>query len=112
MTTKKSARKAPTRARRTPATAAKRPLIVAPPEQRFWVNHGPILKDLRELRDGLDSGISDEQLAHHVSKQKNDFADWVESILGDASCAKAMRRLRTRKSLLRAVDTHLARYRP
>jgi hypothetical protein len=86
-----------------------RALVEAPPERRFWVNYGPVLKDLRELRDALQS-LSDAQFSHHVGAGKNDFADWVEAVLDDAACAKALRRAKTRPAALRAVEASLISY--
>jgi hypothetical protein len=73
------------------------------------VNHGPVLKNLGELRDAL-AHISDAQFAHHVGGGRNDFADWVEGVLEDAACAKALRRVKTRAAALRAVESSLAAY--
>ena len=105
-TKKETAKTKPVVKRRNPPQS----LATAPLGECFWVNQGPILKDLRELRDALASGISDQQLAYHVAKGKNDFADWIAEVLGDAECAKALRRLRTRKAMVRVLETRLSRY--
>lgn len=86
-----------------------RPLAEAPPEQCFWVNFGPVLKNLRELRDALATEISEGQFAYHVGTGRNDFATWVEGVLHDPDCAQALRRARTRAAALRAVKAALAR---
>jgi hypothetical protein len=92
------------RPRKRPAEAV---VPDAPPDKCFWVNDGPVLKNLRELRDALAQNISDEQFAHHVGGDRNDFARWVEEVLGDATCAKALRRARTRDAALKAVAARL-----
>ena len=98
-------------ARRVRAAAARPPApLDAPPEKCFWVNHGPVLKNLGELRDALAQHISDAQFAHHVGAGRNDFADWVEGVLEEAACAKALRRAKTREAALRAVESSLAAY--
>lgn len=88
----------------------KRRLAVAEPERCFWVNFGPVLKDLRELRDAMTFGITDAQFAYHVNASRNDFAAWVESVLRDPTGARALRRTRTRKAFLRALEARLAAY--
>jgi len=88
----------------------KKPLVVAPPSECFWVNYGPVLKDLRELKDALESGITDAQFAYHVRECKNDFADWIESVLKDKTCARAFRRAKTRKEALEVLERQLERY--
>ena len=96
--------------RRKRKPAGRRALVDAPPDRCFWVNYGPVLKDLRELRDALAHGISDAQFAYHVGPGKNDFANWVEAVLDDAACAKALRRARTRSGARRAVAAGLRIY--
>jgi hypothetical protein len=106
---------APTRSERPEAIPAKRPrkraaavvLVDAPPDKCFWVNCGPTLKNLRQLREALADGISDEQFTYHVAGDRNDFAAWVEEVLGDATCAKALRRAQTRQAALKAVAARL-----
>ena len=101
----------PAAARRGRAAAPRPPALAdAPPEQCFWVNHGPVLKNLGELRDALAHHISEAQFAHHVGAGRNDFADWVGAVLEDAACAKALRRAKTRLGALRAVESGLAAY--
>ena len=119
MKTKKPEKKhaaTPTRSKRPEAAIPAKPprkraaavvLADAPLDKCFWVNCGPILKNLRELREALADSISDEQFAYHVARDRNDFAVWVEEVLGDATCAKALRRARTRQASLRAVAARL-----
>jgi len=96
--------------RRKRAAVGPRALVDAPPEQCFWIHYGPVLKNLRELRDALAQSVSDAQFAYHVGAGKNDFANWVEAVLDDAACAQALRRAKTRLAALRAVEARLAAY--
>ncbi len=108
---KRAAAKTVQRTVRKPRRAPRaRALVDAPPEKCFWVNCGPILRNLRELRDALARGISDVQFAYHVGPGWNHFANWVEDVLRDAACAQALRRARTRRAALRAVEASLAVY--
>lgn len=90
-----------------PAKVARRGLAEAPADRCFWVNHGPILRNLRELSDALATGISDEQFAHHVTGERNDFATWVEVVLEHSECAQALRRASTRVGAARAVKKYV-----
>ena len=102
---KTTQRKTP--ARRTPRPKVQRtPIAEAPPDQCFWVNFGPVVKNLQELRDALAT-MSDEQFAHHVGPGKNDFANWVDHVLGHTACAQALRRAKTKRGALKAVETQL-----
>lgn len=87
---------------------ARKPLADAPLEQCFWVNHGPVLKNLRDLERALKSSeISEEQFRYHVAKGKNDFSLWIKDVLDDETCARALARVKTRKTALRIISEHL-----
>lgn len=73
------------------------------PENCFWVNNGPILKNLSELLSTLKS-ISDETFRHHANPQKNDFAKWIDEVIGDKKLAKDIAKSRNKKSLIKKVD--------
>jgi hypothetical protein len=103
-------RKPATAARRKRAASGPRTLVDAPPDRCFWINYGPVVRNLRELRDALAQSVSDAQFAHHVGAGKNDFANWIEGVLDDADCAQAVRRAKTRRAALRAVEAGLVRY--
>ena len=83
-------------------------LVQAPPDKAFWVNGGPVITDLQQLREALAREISDEQFVHHVTGDKNDFARWVEEVLGDTQCARALREARSRTEALRVTEGTLA----
>ncbi len=86
-----------------------RVLIDAPPGKCFWVNFGPILRNLRDLRDALAGELSEQQYLYHVVGERNDFAAWVEAVLLEPECAAALRRAKTRLGAARAVGKHLER---
>lgn len=57
----------------------------------FWMTNGMILKNLNDLADALGK-IETTVFDYHVTKERNDFADWVESVLKDPECAAGIRR--------------------
>ena len=88
-TTKKAAAKKP--AAKKGAKKPKRVLAQAFGGQCFWTNDGSIISNLIELRD-LMNRISSEAFGYHVGKKRNDFADWVEHVLGDGELAAELRK--------------------
>jgi hypothetical protein len=76
----------------------------AMPNECFWVNNGPILKNRVELREALKE-MSDEQFHHHVSEMHNDFARWLELALAHPGCAKKLRNSKSRAGAVRALGT-------
>lgn len=90
--------------------STKKELRIALPQNCFWVHGGPILSDLQELHDGLKKEITHEQFTHHVNGERNDFADWVEGTLGDAACAKSLRAVKRKDTMLKRLEICLKGY--
>ncbi len=85
---------------------AKKILSNTTPEKAFWVNNGPILKNIIELSVAAKK-LTPQQFAHHVNQAKNDFAKWVEEIIRDSDLAKAVRKAKTKEELARAISKRL-----
>jgi hypothetical protein len=84
-------------------------LVYASNQKSFWVANGQILNSLLALSDAL-STMDKKTYAHHVSKDRHDFADWVESVLCEAGCAAAMRQAKTASSAKTVLVKHLKSY--
>ncbi len=81
---------------------AKKILSDVPEDKRFYVHNGSILKNLRELGGELER-MSFETFHYHVNPYKNDFANWVNDVIGDKILADELRKVKTRKSMARHV---------
>lgn len=81
-------------------------LVSVEGEQCFWMSSGQILCNLKDLREALGS-MNDDTFVYHVNKEKNDFAKWVEEVLGDTTVANQLERNKTRASAYKAIDTYL-----
>lgn len=90
-------------------SAKKRVLTRAAGEQCFWVKNGAILADLVELSSALKE-MEKEVFAHHVRKTQNDFADWIQYVLGDTELADMIRKVKTAKSFHTIVVRRLKTY--
>lgn len=84
-------------------------LVCAVGDQCFWANDGLVLATLADLRDAFAS-MSEETYSHHVTQERNDFADWVALVLLDAKCAQDLRRARSVADSLDIVTKRLASY--
>ena len=84
-------------------------LVCAEGEACFWTTDGHILADLKDLRDALET-MSDEVFAHHVTNEKNDFADWIESVLRDEECAVKMRKAKKPNTAQKVIVSRLRVY--
>jgi hypothetical protein len=97
--------------KKAPRASKKQKRILARAEgpQCFWVTDGTIIADLVELSAALKT-MERDVFAHHVNAERNDFADWVEWVLGDSELAEMSRTLQTPKALHTAVIRRLKIY--
>ena len=86
---------------------ARKCLSDAAPEQCFWVNNGPILKNLEEFANALPA-MSDEVFQHHVNKDKNDFSNWIKDIIGDQKLANDLTSSKNKDSAVKKLNSRLA----
>lgn len=93
----------------TKSTPAKRPLTHAKGEACFWTTDGAILSNLIELSELL-STMPDEVFNHHVTRTKNDFADWIADVLDDAELASSLRSAKKRSTARTAIIRRLKVY--
>jgi len=87
----------------------KQPLVHATGKECFWVHNGPVLTNLMDLHEAL-SQMDVESYEYHAKGETNDFAEWVERVLGDNTCASALRRAKKQATAVTVVKRHLARY--
>ncbi len=93
-----------------PKSSAKgKRLVIAVGSHCFWTKDGQVLKDLRDLEAAFKK-MSPEVFAHHVTKDKNDFATWVNTILKDPACATDLRKAKKAATAKTAVSKHLKTY--
>lgn len=112
MTTKKVGAKTSTKKvapRKHAGKNAKRVLARAEGPQCFWVNDGQILADLVEFRNALEA-MSSETFSYHVKDTRNDFADWIEYVLGDTELAGLLRGVKKPKQARTVVVRRLKIY--
>lgn len=109
LATEQATKKAGKKANSKKAAKDVKLLVCASDSECFWTTDGQVLKNLDELQLAFGT-MDDEVFMHHVTKEKNDFADWVEQVLGDSDCAAALRRSRKPSSARTVVVKHLRLY--
>ena len=87
----------------------KKLFITATEEQCFWINNGPVIKNLQDLSEALGA-ISKDQFIYHAYGDNNDFALWVEYVLLDKECAKKLMTAKTQKTAIKKVREGLKKY--
>lgn len=82
-------------------------IIDVSPELVFWLNGGEALKNLIELRDALET-MSEEQFDFHTKRDGNDFANWIEGVIGHEKLAKEIKRVKTKDASMKAINKYVA----
>lgn len=77
------------------------------PEQSFWVNNGPVLRNLDELSNFIQ-GMPDDAYSYHANKDKNDFSRWINEIIGDKKLANDLLSSKSKQSAARKLNSRLA----
>ena len=85
---------------------AKRLLCDCRPETSFWVNNGPVIKNLNELPVALKS-MNDDQFSHHISHDKNDFARWVDEVIGDHELSQTLAKAKSKTAAIKKINDRL-----
>lgn len=91
------------------ASKKKKPLVAVSGEACFWVNNGPTLRSMQDLREALLT-MTKEQFVHHTGIGRNDFSAWVGAVLGDKKCSADILKAKNTKEALLAVEKHLKAY--
>jgi len=73
------------------------------PQEYFYASNGAVLKDLTELVSYLRT-VDEGSFSHHVTAEKNDFANWIQGVLQNKTLAKKISKLRTSQGLLAVIE--------
>lgn len=69
------------------------------PHERFYFKDGKIASSLKDLYYMMND-ISDDTFYHHVSIERNDFANWVKDVLKQPTIAKEISNIYSRRELI------------
>jgi len=81
----------------------KKVLIDAEIEKCFWLCDGQILKNLKELAESLKK-MKNEVFNYHVTKEKNDFTNWVKDVFGEEKLALELKKAKTAKASAKKIE--------
>jgi hypothetical protein len=90
-------------------TTTVKALVFADNDHSFWTVDGQIFNSLMALHDAL-AKMDKTVYMHHVTKDRHDFAQWVESVLCDLECAADLRKAKTPTTAKVAIAKHLKTY--
>ncbi len=81
-------------------------LTEAPSGQRFFVFEGPSVKSLDDLSYYLGT-MTERQIRHHVTEDKNDFASWVRDVLKQDKLANDLEKTKNREEMINILNNFL-----
>lgn len=76
------------------------------PQYCLWVMNGAILKNLNEFARELDR-MSNQVFRYHVSRERNDFSNWISEVYGDKKLAKDIKKAKTKKQAYRILKSRI-----
>lgn len=76
--------------------------------KEFYCKNGKVIRSLGELSREVKS-LDEGTFNHHVSEEKNDFANWVNDVVGDAVLANRMKISKRQSTMSRALVARVAR---
>lgn len=80
-----------------------------PEDKVFWSHDGQMYRNLNELAQGL-ANMNDETYMYHANEAKNDFARWVQDVIGDRDLAFDLENTTSRQEALKKVNSRLNYY--
>jgi len=85
---------------------ANQKLMDVVPKHQFNIHMGTSIKNLQELADALEI-MDDTAFKHHVTKDKNDFSNWVRDIICDVDLSNDLLKAKTREKSFKAVSKRI-----
>jgi len=76
------------------------------PKHEFNIHMGTSIKNLQELADALEI-MDDTAFKHHVTKDKNDFSNWVGDAIGDIILSKDLMKAKTSEKAFKEVNKRI-----
>ena len=101
--TKTKAQKTAAASRSTTKRTETRALVCASDDECFWTTDGRILAHLELALKSMDESV----FLYHANTEKNDFSEWVEYVLKDATLATALRRKKKPQTAEKTVRIHI-----
>jgi hypothetical protein len=76
------------------------------PEDYLELTDGTIVKNLRDLSDSLKKMKKDD-FSLHVTKNRNDFAEWILESYNDEKLTQKLLRVRDKNKIIKILDSVL-----
>lgn len=81
-------------------------LINAPETKQFLMCDGQKIKNLKEL-SLIMKNVNEEVFKHHVTNNKNDFANWIQHVLKEKELSSQLKKIKTKQKTQKLIDAYL-----
>ena len=86
------------------AKKTKQKITDVSPEKSFWLCDGRVFKNLKELGAAMEK-MTDGTWKYHVTKERNDFANWAENVFGDKKLGLEIRKAKNAKAASQKIKS-------
>ncbi|MBN1274808.1 hypothetical protein JXA12_00740 [Candidatus Woesearchaeota archaeon] len=100
-------KKAAKKKRPTKTQQRRRVKKTAPTDKTFVFVDGKQVKNVKQLADVLEE-IEDHVFNHHVSEDKNDFANWLHHVFDEIDLAKKVAGCKEKKHVQLVLYKHIS----
>ena len=76
-------------------------------EKYFVLKNGIKARNVKQLADYLGY-LNEDEFLHHCNAERNDFANWVETVFGDHLLAKKLRNVNNKTETVITIYEHVA----
>jgi len=73
------------------------------PEHHFILKGGHRIKNMKELKESIKF-MDNHTFKHHVTKDKNDFAEWIKNIVKDKDLAEKIEKASNKEHMLNHLE--------
>ncbi|TAL57528.1 MAG: hypothetical protein EPN86_01885 [Nanoarchaeota archaeon] len=73
----------------------------------LWLSNGMVVKSLDDLSEAV-SAMSEATFHYHVNVERNDFANWIQDVIGDKDLAMKLSKVHKRTDFYSLLKSHLA----
>ncbi len=77
-----------------------------PEDKSFFLHDGIRLRNLEDLREELRF-MNNEEFLSYVNNEKNDFANWIEYVVGDKELADRLRMTKDKEKTFNLINSRL-----
>lgn len=72
----------------------------------LWLSNGMVVKSLDDLAEAV-SAMSEATFHYHVNVERNDFANWIQDVIGDKDLAMKLSKVHKRTDFYSLLKSHL-----